>query len=539
VRPGECFQLDGRPVWYAMRWDPQVEDGRGAWRRRSTRTRNERAARAIAARWREEGELMRAGVTTAPLLQQSRPLSEHVREYVDFRRNHPRKPGARHIAALAQRLETVIAETGWTSILEITAPGLLDAIATLGARPSAGWKRRTSDGSMSAATRNHYRTSWAGFARWLHRHGRLQSDPLARLERWATRGHETFARRALTPEEAGRLITAAAGSSETIGGLTGVERAMLYRLALATGLRRNELASLTAGDLSLGGSSPHVVLDAKWTKNRKPGRQPLPAPVVPELARWVAGRAPKDRLWKSVPDSMAGVMRCDLKAAGVPVVDASGAEADFHGLRHTFGTWLARGGASPQECQRLMRHGSIELTQRLYTHLDDADLQRAVGGALNDQVCAFFARPAPATAAHSMPTDTNRVDGAEETYEMQETAPEAVACPSPTTAGHSMPPEENAPSRTRTLNPLIKRQRGADSQSAEGANVAQCAPEGCARFLRDDESDGSDDHDLPPSGSRRARHARDRADAGEQPDVDTAIERIRDVAAFAALGGGA
>ncbi len=52
--------------------------------------------------------------------------------------------------------------------------------------------------------------------------------------------------------------------------------------------------------------------------------------------------------------------------------------ADFHSLRHTFGTLLAQSGVSPQEAQRLMRHSTINLTMNLYTHLTIQDKARAI-----------------------------------------------------------------------------------------------------------------------------------------------------------------
>jgi integrase len=53
----------------------------------------------------------------------------------------------------------------------------------------------------------------------------------------------------------------------------------------------------------------------------------------------------------------------------IPYTDAAGRDADFHALRHTFGTWLAKGGVHPKVAQDLMRHSSVDLTMGLYTHI--------------------------------------------------------------------------------------------------------------------------------------------------------------------------
>ena len=50
-------------------------------------------------------------------------------------------------------------------------------------------------------------------------------------------------------------------------------RSLLYEMALFSGLRANELRSLTIDDLDLDRYG--VILNAEWTKNRQEGCQPL------------------------------------------------------------------------------------------------------------------------------------------------------------------------------------------------------------------------------------------------------------------------
>ncbi len=56
------------------------------------------------------------------------------------------------------------------------------------------------------------------------------------------------------------------------------------------------------------------------------------------------------------------------KAAGIAYRDASGRVADFHALRHTFITRLARSGVAPAVATSLARHSTITLTMDHYTH---------------------------------------------------------------------------------------------------------------------------------------------------------------------------
>lgn len=51
---------------------------------------------------------------------------------------------------------------------------------------------------------------------------------------------------------------------------------------------------------------------------------------------------------------------------------------DFHSLRVTYATNLARAGVSLQEAQKLMRHGDPKLTMNVYTRLGIHDLHAAV-----------------------------------------------------------------------------------------------------------------------------------------------------------------
>ena len=72
------------------------------------------------------------------------------------------------------------------------------------------------------------------------------------------------------------------------------------------------------------------------------------------------------------------MLRRDLQAAGIPYRDEEGRVLDFHSLRHTFGTNLARAGVAPKVAQELMRHSDINLTMMTYTHVGLYDLNAAV-----------------------------------------------------------------------------------------------------------------------------------------------------------------
>jgi integrase len=80
-----------------------------------------------------------------------------------------------------------------------------------------------------------------------------------------------------------------------------------------------------------------------------------------------------------VPQKLCKILSRDLVAAGIArrvevngkaqidKRDDRGRTVDVHALRHTFGTFLSRGGVAPRTAQAAMRHSKIELTMSVYT----------------------------------------------------------------------------------------------------------------------------------------------------------------------------
>lgn len=81
--------------------------------------------------------------------------------------------------------------------------------------------------------------------------------------------------------------------------LTGRERALVYKSAVLTGLRRGELASLTVADAMLGSPHPHLILRSVAAKSARGVKIALRADLVGDLRRCPltpsATRAPGSR----------------------------------------------------------------------------------------------------------------------------------------------------------------------------------------------------------------------------------------------------
>ena len=71
------------------------------------------------------------------------------------------------------------------------------------------------------------------------------------------------------------------------------------------------------------------------------------------------------------------MLKKDLATAKLEYENEDGV-ADFHILRHVFGTMLARAGTAPQIAKKLTRHSDINLTLKYYTHLTHSDQSKAL-----------------------------------------------------------------------------------------------------------------------------------------------------------------
>ncbi len=134
-------------------------------------------------------------------------------------------------------------------------------------------RQNLADAGRSPRTVNWHRAALRGFGRWLTIEGRLRSDPLLRLGRLDEQTDLRRVRRALDDDELAILIDAAEHGPARFG-LGGDDRAMLYRMAVGTGFRLNELRSLTPRSFDLDAGPPTVTVEAAYSKRRRRDVQP-------------------------------------------------------------------------------------------------------------------------------------------------------------------------------------------------------------------------------------------------------------------------
>ncbi len=263
----------------------------------------------------------------------------------------------KHITATVPRIQRIVTDCKIVSIQDININPIQRYVSGLQ--------------QISDQTRKYYIRNMKQFSKWLFDTGRTSADMLSRLDMPQV-NEIMHQRRALTADEAARLLQAAKSSGIVFQGISGYERYLIYSLALNTGLRANEIRTLTVSDFNFVGAA--VSIKPRNEKNRKGTTLPLQQDISEAIRAFTAGKLPMAKAFKMPCDKTAKMLRIDLKAAGIEYQTDAGF-ADFHALRHTFGTMLAKAGVTPQISQRLMRHSDPKLTMNIYSHLLVADLR--------------------------------------------------------------------------------------------------------------------------------------------------------------------
>ncbi|MHC4661722.1 MAG: tyrosine-type recombinase/integrase [Planctomycetota bacterium] len=283
-------------------------------------------------------------------------LDEHIENW--GKSLTARNASPRHIFQAKSRVRRIVESCSFRQWSEIKAGKVEEWLAE---------SRRNSKSPMSVSTSNNYLRNIKAFCNWMVRSGKANENPVQYIQTLNSKVDVRHERRALSPGEIVRLIRAAENSS-VFRGITGSERALLYRLAVETGLRASEIRSLTAQSFDLANDPAMVTVEAAHSKHRRTDVLPLRKATAMVLAAHVADMSPTANVFPTMPAKTVDMIRFDLEAAEIPYVDDSGRYADFHALRHTFITNLACSGVHPKVAQDLARHSTIQLTLDRYTH---------------------------------------------------------------------------------------------------------------------------------------------------------------------------
>ena len=341
------------------------------------------------------GKLAEWGILSASRVAASKPLAEHLTDWTTALL--AKGNTTRHAELVTSRAHKAFAACRFKLWTDISASKLQSHLADLRE------DRRNADGTIErgigAQTFNFYLQAVRQFCRWMVRDGRATESPLAHLQGLNVKTDRRHDRRAMSPDELRWLLDVTGQSAERFG-MTGAARAMLYRLAVETGLRAAELRSLTRASFLLEGPDPSVTIAAAYAKNRRQDTLPLRANTAALPREHLAGKMPQAQAF-AVPKrtEVSRLFRADLADARrawleshrnaqdalegqggtfLAYRDGAGRYADFHALRHTFITGLVMGGVNPKVAQTLARHSVITLTMDRYTHLYAGNLSAAL-----------------------------------------------------------------------------------------------------------------------------------------------------------------
>ena len=307
----------------------------------------------LSAKLEKESELAQAGIIDKYKEPRKRPLSEHLN---DFKASLLAKGNTEgYVEQTLNRIKPVFDDCKFVFWGDISANIIQKHLASL----------RSKENGISAQTSNYYLQSIKQFCRWMIQNQRASESPVEHLGKVSVHKGQAV-RRALEADEIRRLLEATELSPVRFS-MTGHQKAILYRLAIETGLRANELRSLTASSFDFSGCT--ITIKAENAKNRKESVLPLRKETAAIMQAFLFGKLPTTQVF-SMPSkyNMADMLRADCETAGIDSADSGQGKVDFHSLRHTTGSLLAASGVHPKVAQVLMRHSDINLTMSRYTH---------------------------------------------------------------------------------------------------------------------------------------------------------------------------
>lgn len=296
------------------------------------------------------------------LRESKRLIGEHVGEFIQAL--EAKGSGRKHLGSTRTYIERVATLSRVERIADLTPTAVAVAITTLKGE------------GLSARAINAHVTALKAFSRWLRVDGRTPDHALESLCKRNEKADPRRRRRALSPDEARRLIQATEREPSRWG-LSGPDRAMAYALALGTGFRLAELRSLTPERFDLEGDPPTVTILAGYSKNGKTAVQPLPESLAERLRPWLVAKTSSRPVFAGMTDRAGAMIRDDLRAADIEPATDSGV-LDFHALRTSYISHLVASGASVKTCQTLARHSTATLTFDVYARASLHDVQGAV-----------------------------------------------------------------------------------------------------------------------------------------------------------------
>lgn len=287
------------------------------------------------------------GLLSAARIAGKNRLSDHLSSFMDSLKI--KGSTEKHLERIESRIKRICKTCGFTVISELDASRFTSFM---------------NGQNMAVKTKRDYIATMKQFAQWLHDTGRMPKNNFKLIKNpKVLQSDQVHARRALTADEVARLIKAAE-TGETWRGISGAERSLIYRLAVESGLRYNEIATLKKSDFDFEAGTVEV-RDAN-EKARRGAVLPLRKSTADEIKQFLSIKTPQAKAFTLKKGYM--MMRFDLEAAKIEY-EVDGKFADFHSLRHSTASLLIQTGANPKVIQSIMRHRDVNLTLSRYSHI--------------------------------------------------------------------------------------------------------------------------------------------------------------------------
>jgi len=262
--------------------------------------------------------------------------------------------------------------------LDPTCERDLDLTRELDLAALRGWLADGMSAGLARSTTARRAAGARAFTRWLHRTGRIPTDPGSRL-RSPRSQHRLPA--VLRADQAQAVMAVAARQVAALSAPDPADAAMASRdraiveLLYASGIRVSELVGLDVPDVDLGRRTLRVM--GKGAKERV---VPYGVPAEVAVLDWLHHRPALmvgDENGVAARDEALFVgrrgRRVDPRQVRSVVHDLVGQVPDApamgpHGLRHSAATHLLDGGADLRSVQELLGHATLSTTQ-IYTHI--------------------------------------------------------------------------------------------------------------------------------------------------------------------------
>ncbi len=374
---------DGSPriVLGVRMYTARYRDETGAFVEVPTRTKDKAEAERALTHLERQAVLTRAKncapINNALLTDRTAGIQDHLREYLHHL--YEKRVTERYIRTLKSYLARAICDCGFVELSDVTPDCL------------RRWFRRCEAKGMPDHTRNGYRQALLAFCNWCLETRRVSNNPVVAVPKIRPKVYLPRRRRILGEEELVRLLLAARirplldsrtvrrglrkgrvfaqlrKETEQELDVEGWERAMTYKLQVLTGIRKQELYSITAAQRRTEKDSGRSFLDdVGSTKRRIWLREDLATDLKECLRHRLRGVRMRGNSRVSqkdfaniallrIPMYPTGAFDKDLRLAGISKFDRSGRTVNMGCLRCTFCANYSKGGLSLQTAKAATR----------------------------------------------------------------------------------------------------------------------------------------------------------------------------------------